>query len=237
MSNPADANTSLNDVAHAFAQSPAAREFNGFALPGIEADFLYRKIQALTPYWNAVSLEKLGELYAHPVSAADLRAVFAGTPAEGYLETAHHIDVATRYWSQHYAHIADRRGGTVPLDAIPEALEEIRRSIIWLDKAAGASDCSAGWEDAWRDSYSALVTRWVEIVARGDATGLANELMARAEEVVRERGRGKIAPHKRSPDVDGEEDLSTELDLPTLGFRFDNANRLLADIAAGEDIA
>lgn len=233
-SNSTPVSISLTDTAHAFSRSPSARAFNGFMLSSTEAEFLYQKIQAVTPYWNAIPLADLKEIYASPVSVAELRAAFSGVAAERYFETAYHIDIVTRYWSQHYALIASGRGKTVPLDDISDALAGIEASIDWLNATAVAVDASTGWEHIWLDTYSALVAAWVRIVKRGDAAGLANELMARAEDVVRERGRGKIAPHKRSPDAGDEEDLKTELDLTTLGFRFGNANRLLFDIAVGE---
>lgn len=224
---------SLSDAAHEFSESPSARAFNGFGLSNAEADFLYQKIQVLTPYWKAVPLANLKELYKDQVSEVELLAAFAGTAAERYLETACHIDVVTRYWSQHYSLIASGRGETVSLEEIFRALTEIQASIEWLNAAAVASNTVTGWENIWSETYSELFATWVGIVKRGDARGLANELMFRAEDVVRERGRGKIAPHKRPSTAGDEEDLKSELDLTTLGFRFSNANRLLLDIAHG----
>lgn len=224
---------SLRDAAHEFSESLSARAFNGFRLSNTEADFLYQKIQTLTPYWKAVPLANLKELYKSRVSAVELQAAFAGAAAERYFETAYHIDVVTRYWSQHYSLIASSRGETIPLNDISEALADIQASIDWLNAAAVATNAVTGWEDIWSQTYSGLIAAWVGIVKRNDARGLANELMARAEDVVRERGRGKIAPHKRPPAAGDEEDLKTELDLTTLGFRFSNANRLLLDMAVG----
>lgn len=230
VSNQPNARLSLAEVAEAFRYSPAKDAFAGFVLSTGEAQFLYQQIQARTPYWNAVALGELGDLYADkPVTLADLAERFIGTPGHDDLEAAQHIDVVTRYWTHQYARIVAKHGACVDLDMIPPALDAIRRSRDWLDAAAATHDRFGGWKTVW-PSYTNLVGDWISITERGDAAALANELMARAEAVVRERG--KVAPHKRG-DGDQDDELKQELDLMEGGFRADNANRLLADIAQG----
>ncbi|MGF6245516.1 hypothetical protein P3T42_007294 [Paraburkholderia sp. GAS38] len=226
----ADPNTSLSTASSQFVKSTAARNFHGFELSSQEAEFLYRRIQAATPYWRKVTLSKLREIYKRSVSFDDLQAVFADVPEHEYLLAAGHIDNATKYWRHYYAEIVRDPERVPPLDTVREALPEIRMSLDWLKHTAHSAGHAARWEAVWCASYEALIGRWVHMVEKKDAQSLAWDLMARAERVVQERGRGKVAPHQRSSG-DREDDIDVELDVKKTGFRFGNADRILDDIA------
>lgn len=225
-----DADTSLSTASRQFEKSTAARSFHGFELSFQEAEFLYRRIQAATPYWRKVTLSKLREIYKRSVSFDDLQVVFADVPEHEYLLAAGHIDNATKYWRHYYAEVVRDPGRVPPLGAVREALPEIRKSVDWLNDIAHTAEHAAGWEAVWCALYEAVIGKWVRMVEKEDAQSLAWDLMARAERVVQERGRGKVAPHQR-PSGDREDDIDVELDVKKTGFRFGNADRILDDIA------
>jgi hypothetical protein len=227
-----DSNTSLSTASRQFEKSAAARNFHGFELSSQEAEFLYRRIQAATPYWRKVTRSKLREIYKRSVSFDDLQAVFADVPEREYLLAAGHIDNATKYWRHYYAEIVRDPERVPPLDTVREALPEIRVSLDWLNHKAHSAEHAAGWQAVWCASYEALIGKWVHMVEKKDAQSLACDLMARAERVIQERGRGKVAPHQRSSG-DREDDIDVELDVKKTGFRFGNADRILDDIAKG----
>lgn len=224
--------TPLSSAREKFRDSLAWKNFNGFAMPKAEAEFLYRQIQAATNYWQNVPLKKLKEIYSSSLTLSDLQFAFVGHPGHSYLLAGEHIDVVTKYWRHYYQEIVRNPQEPPSIRSIQEALPEIRTSINWLNRTAMSRQSKAGWEGTWLAEYQGLIEKWVGMVGKGKADELDNALKARAEKVVHERGRGKVPPHKRPPQ-DREDDLTIELDLQGAGFRFGNASRILEDIGRG----
>jgi RNase P/RNase MRP subunit POP5 len=221
--------SSLAAVTKLFKKTAVCSAFSGFKLTPSEATFLYERIQASTSYWQKISKGKLRRLYASPVAFSDLEAVFDGIPGHEFLLAAKHIDNVTKYWRHYYAEIVRTSHDAPSLALIRDALPEIRISLDWLNQAAGGTS-KAGWEDIWSISYADLIANWADMVSDNCARALANELRARAEVIVHERGRGKVAPHQR-PAADREDDLDVELEVQAAAFRLGNAHRILSDIA------
>lgn len=208
--------------------------FSGFELKSDEAEFLFEKISARSPYWEHVPQNALRSLLkGDEINLEALHSMIPSSQGEwkSLIEAAIHIDRVTRHFRQIYAVRSAKGIDTAVKLAID--IESVRSSWKWLQHRTKEASALDDWSHIWTSFLADLIDSWLKCLERHRKVSpeLIELLERRATDVVEVRG--KKPPHLKTKKDISENDISEEIEFVESSFRLSNAARIVRDVLRG----